>query len=235
MSEPVPDEIEQASEAVSQGIDDAPAPVDDVVAEERSDLPEVESPAEARAIVEALLFTSNQSLSTRRLAGFLPGWTERQVLDLLVDLKALYEESRGGLMIQELAGGWTMATRPQWADWVYSLHRLKRRNPLTPQALETLSIIAYKQPITRADVEVIRGVDAGGMLRNLLDLGLIRITGHRETIGRPPLYGTTDLFLRTFGLKSLSDLPSVDELRALLPKESDPLAGGEETEEADEE
>ena len=80
MSEPVQDEIEQASEAVGQGIADAPAPVDDVVAEERSDLPEVESPAEARAIVEALLFTSNQSLSTRRLAGFLPGWTERQVL-----------------------------------------------------------------------------------------------------------------------------------------------------------
>jgi segregation and condensation protein B len=197
----------------------AAAPVDDVVEEPTGDLPRVETRTEAKAILEALLFTTNQSLSTRRLAAMLPGWSERQVLDLLLELQAECDDAGRGLMVQEVAGGWIMATRPRWADWVFSLHRTRRRNPLSPQALETLAIIAYKQPITRADIEVIRGVDSGGMLRNLLDLDLIEVSGHRETIGRPPLYGTTNLFLRTFGLKSLSDLPSVEELVRLMPKE----------------
>lgn len=220
----------------------ASAPVDDVIEMAVPGLPPVESAAEAKAILEGLLFTTTQSLPAKRLARMLPGWSERQVLDLLIQLQAELDEQGRGVMLQEVAGGWIMATRPRHADWVYSLHRSKRRNPLTPQALETLAIVAYKQPITRADIEVIRGVDAGGMLRNLLDLDLIEISGHRETIGRPPLYGTTALFLRTFGLRSLSDLPSIDELRALLPaeiggfqrQEKIPLTAGPRDEEDDE-
>lgn len=189
-----------------------PAPVDDVAPEAPADLPRVGTRSEAKAILEALLFSTNQPLSAHRLAGLLPGWSEQQTLELLLELQAECDDAGRGVMIQEVAGGWIMATRPRWADWVYSLHRSRRRSPLSPQALETLAIIAYKQPITRADIEVIRGVDTGGMLRNLLDLELIAVIGHRETIGRPPLYGTTDLFLRTFGLRSLSDLPAVEEL-----------------------
>ncbi|MBN1476039.1 SMC-Scp complex subunit ScpB [Candidatus Sumerlaeota bacterium] len=196
--------------------EEAITPVDDVVQERESDLPRVGSATEAKAILEALLFTSNASLSVSRLASLLPGWSKRQVLDMLIELRDELDESARGVMIHEVAGGWIMATRPRHADWVYSLHRTRRRNPLSPQALETLAIIAYRQPITRADVEVIRGVDAGGVLRNLLDLGLIEVTGHRETLGRPPLYGTTQTFLRTFGLKTLGDLPSIEELRVLL-------------------
>jgi segregation and condensation protein B len=201
----------------SDAPEEAPAPVDDVVQETASDLPRVETATEAKAILEALLFTSNASLSVSRLTGLLPGWSKRQVLDMLIELRDELDESARGVMVHEVAGGWIMATRPRHADWVYSLHRTRRRNPLSPQALETLAIIAYRQPITRADVEVIRGVDAGGVLRNLLDLSLIEVTGHRETLGRPPLYGTTQTFLRTFGLKALGDLPSIEELRALLP------------------
>lgn len=208
---------EPQAEAEDQPKRPAKAPVDDVVPEEICDLPRVETATEAKAILEALLFTTNQSLSTRKLTSLLPGWTERQVLDMLIELRDECDDSGRGVMIQEVAGGWIMATRPRWADFVFSLHRSKRRNPLTPQALETLAIVAYKQPITRSDIEVIRGVDSGGMLRNLLDLNLVEVVGHRETIGRPPLYGTTKLFLRTFGLKTLGDLPSVEELMRLLP------------------
>jgi segregation and condensation protein B len=223
-------------ESPSQGEGDksTQGPVDDVVAEKDLKLPRVDSREEALSIIEALLFSSNQPLSARRLATMLPGWTEAQVKEMLTDLQQQVEDSNRGLMIEEVAGGWTMATRPQWAEWVFSLHRARRRNPLTPQALETLAIVAYRQPITRADIEVIRGVDAGGMLRSLLDLGLVEIAGHRETLGRPPLYGTTMHFLRTFGLNSLSDLPAVEELRQLLPKEvEEPEPRASETQETD--
>ena len=115
-----------------------------------------------------------------------------------------------------------MCTRPEHANVVLRLHRQRKRNPLTVTALETLAIVAYKQPITRAEIEMIRGVESSGVLRNLLDMGLVKVVGRKEIIGRPQLYGTTSIFLKTFGLKSVADLPTLQQLRRQYVEPSRP-------------
>jgi segregation and condensation protein B len=109
-----------------------------------------------------------------------------------------------------------MATRPELADWMSRLQRQRRKSALTPASIETLAIIAYRQPVTRAEIEAVRGVDSGAPIRLLQDLGLVDVGGRREVPGRPQLYVTTDLFLRTFGLKSLKDLSSIPELKRIF-------------------
>ncbi len=170
------------------------------------------------AALEAILFSSTQPLNTKRLSVLLSGAAEDDVKDALGFLNERYSQPSSGLMLMEVAGGWQVATRPEVADWVLRLHRHRKRNPLTPALMETLAIIAYKQPITRADVESIRGVDCGSALRSLQDAGLCEMVGRKEVIGRPPLYGTTELFLKIFGLVSLEELPSVGELREAFGK-----------------
>ena len=112
-----------------------------------------------------------------------------------------------------MAGGYQMATRSSYSEWVLMLHKNRKRPALSPAALETLAIVAYKQPITRAEIESIRGVDSSGISRMLLEMEFIKVTGHKEIIGRPRLYGTTRKFLKAFGLNSLNDLPSISELK----------------------
>ena len=112
-----------------------------------------------------------------------------------------------------------MATRPHHAEWLLRLHRHRRRNPLTPATLETLAIVAYKQPVTKAELETVRGVESTAPLRTLQEIGLIEVGGRREVVGRPQLYITTDLFLKTFGLRSLAELPSISELKHLFAEE----------------
>ena len=112
-----------------------------------------------------------------------------------------------------------MATRPHYAEWLLRLHRHRRRSPLTPATLETLAIVAYKQPVTKAELETVRGVESTAPLRTLQEIGLIEVGGRREVIGRPQLYVTTDLFLKTFALKSLADLPTISELKHLFAEE----------------
>lgn len=180
---------------------------------------------QAKAILEALLFSSTSPLSDKRLGRLLNGVAVETVRQLIEQLRAEYSRSGRGITIMEVAGGYQFATQAEYSEWIYRLHRHRKRSPLTPAVLETLAIIAYKQPIVRADIEAIRGVDCGGILRQLQDSGLVEIVGRREVVGRPPLYGTSELFLKTFGLRRLGDLPSLEELQLLLMRSDESIPG----------
>src|SRR5439155_3598305 len=132
---------------------------------------------------------------------------------LVRKLQALYDEDGTAFQVAELAGGYQLLTRPQYHAWLIRLRRSGQDLRLTGAARETLAIIAYRQPIMRADVEAIRGVHCGEILRLLMDKGLVRIAGRHESLGRPVLYGTTRKFLQVFGLRSLKDLPQAEQLK----------------------
>ncbi|GIW39625.1 MAG: segregation and condensation protein B [Candidatus Binatia bacterium] len=158
-----------------------------------------------RSVVESLLFASPEPLSDRRLAE-LTGESASSVRRVLRELASEYAEAGRGIRLEEVAGGFQLRTAPENAAWVRALFRERPRR-LGRAALETLAIVAYRQPITRAEIEEIRGVDVEGVLAGLVERGLVRICGRKETVGRPLLYGTTDAFLEQFGLRSLADLP----------------------------
>lgn len=160
--------------------------------------------------IEALLFASPEPVSLARLADAL-GTEEPAVHEALTELRTRYSQERRGLVIVRVADGYQMCTHPDFAPYV---SRMLEAAParLSRAALETLSIIAYRQPITLPEIEAIRGVDSAGVVRTLLDRGLIEEAGRKETVGRPTLYVTTKEFLVYFGLRDLSELPSLDEL-----------------------
>lgn len=168
-----------------------------------------------RGVVEALLFVAEEPLPLARLQEVLadddPADTEATVRDLA---RRLEEEGRG-LMVQEVAGGFRLSTRPEAYPWIQRLQQVKPAK-LSRAALETLAIVAYKQPITRAEIEAIRGVAVDGVMRTLLERGLIRMLGRKAEAGRPILYGTSVTFLEHFGFKDLGDLPSLKEIDELI-------------------
>ncbi len=211
-------------------------PAEDDFDEEEGTDPSLPVPRgeQARAIIEALLFSATTPLSEKRLSHLLNGLDLPSVRESIERLRHEYEAPGRGVTIREVAGGYQLATRPELADWMYRLHRHRKKTGLTPATLETLAIIAYKQPIVRAEIEAIRGVDCGGVIRQLQDVGMVEVVGRKETPGRPPLYGTTDLFLKTFGLRRLDDLPSLEELQSLLAAGERPLEGQAELFQAEE-
>lgn len=179
---------------------------------------------ELRAAVEAMLFASDAPVSVETLVDVLPRADEKMVRACIGDLKEAYESADGGLQIVQVAGGYHIRTRPELAHWVERLLRKRRKMRLSQAALETLAIIAYKQPVTRMEVESIRGVDVGGVLGTLLERDLITIKGRSRGPGRPLLYRTTTEFLDHFGLNDLDDLPSLEELESLLAKRDEQAA-----------
>jgi segregation and condensation protein B len=168
----------------------------------------------ALARLEAALLIADEPLSARRLAQIagLPAATEAR--RLLRRLESLYAQDGSAFQVEELAGGFQLLTRPEFQPWLVRLRRANAEHRLTPAARETLAIVAYRQPIIRADIEKIRGVQCGDLLRLLMEKGLVKIVGRHDSLGRPVLYGTTKKFLQAFGLKSLRDLPDVESLRA---------------------
>ena len=166
---------------------------------------------ELRTRIEAVLFATDQPVSSRRIAEVL-GVTDGQVREQVAVLFAQYQESGRAFTVEEIAGGFQILTRAEYGETVKQLFSVDRQHKLSQAALETLAIIAYKQPIHRADIEAIRGVAVDSILRTLQERALIRIVGRADVLGRPFLYGTTKRFLEAFGLKSLDDLPSVEEL-----------------------
>ncbi len=173
-----------------------------------ADLP----PAELRAVVEALLFVSNKPLSMTRLAGCVPGTSAAYLEGFLLGLAARYDRERRGWELRREAGGWRLMTRPDFYPWVRQLERKELPTKLTKGALETLAVVAYKQPVARGAIEDIRGVQCGPVLRQLMDLKLVTVIGRDDhALGRPLLYGTTDQFLQRFGLGSPADLPKKHE------------------------
>lgn len=182
-------------------------------------------------VLEALLFAATEPMEPARLAAILregpdggQGWPEVKEQDVREELTQLSERlAPRGLILREVAGGFRIGTAPDLSGWVAKLKGVVRPPRLSPPALETMAVIAYRQPISRAEVEAVRGVDCSGTLDTLVERGIIRITGRSEAPGRPILYGTTPLFLEHFGLKDLEELPNSEELRRVkLPAPADP-------------
>lgn len=167
-------------------------------------------------ILEALVLASPEPVSASRLAEVVPDATPAAVRDLVSELNAEYAAQERGFEIDEVAGGYQLRTRSDLAEHVRALQP-RRAVRLSRASLETLAVVAYKQPVTRAEIEHVRGVDAGAVLRTLLERTLVRIAGHREIPGRPMLYATTKRFLEVFSLASLEDLPSLREIEEILP------------------
>jgi len=181
---------------------------------------------EKRQVLEALLLAAAEPVSAQKLAGVLgEETTPTEVRGLLAALEAEYAEAARGFRIEEVAGGFQLRTLPELAPW---LQRLRPQPPLrlSRAALETLAIIAYKQPVTRAELEHVRGVDVGAVVASLLERKLVRIAGHREVPGHPMLYATSRRFLEVFGLASLSDLPTLREIEELLRDRAAGAEGG---------
>ena len=162
------------------------------------------------AVVEAVLFSTDQPLPAARIAKILGVGDAGDVKTCIDALNQRYDERCAAFRIEEIAKGFQMLSRPQFDRWVRKLHKERSDSRLSSAALETLAIVAYKQPVLRADVEAIRGVAVGDMLVRLRDMNLVRIVGRAEEVGRPLLYGTTPRFLDVFGLGSLKDLPPLD-------------------------
>ncbi len=173
-----------------------------------------------KAACEALLFVSHEPLTIEKLTSVLEGVPKATLKTTMQTLQGEYDQDGRGLQITEVAGGFVMATRPEQGDAIKRLSKAKTSSKLSRSALESLAIISYKQPITRVEIEKIRGVETSGVLRTLLDQKLIRIVGRQEVPGRPMLYGTGKQFLQRFGLRDLRDLPPLKELKELGASES---------------
>jgi len=163
--------------------------------------------------LEAALFLADEPLSARRL-GVLTGIPEAAKIRSLIDrLRLVFDADGSSFQVQELAGGYQLLTRPAYSPWLARLGRTRGELGLSHPAMETLAIVAWKQPIARAGIEAIRGVNVSDILGSLLEKGLIRISGRQDSLGRPVLYSTTKKFLTTFGLADLAELPEIDSLR----------------------
>jgi segregation and condensation protein B len=164
------------------------------------------------ALVEAALLAADEPLTPRRLADAAGLRDATEARKRVQRLRALYDRDGTAFQVEELAGGFQLLTRPEFHPWLARLRRTATDLRLSGAARETLAIVAYKQPVTRADLEAIRGVQSGELLRLLMEKGLVRIAGRDDSLGRPVLYGTTKRFLQLFGLRSLRDLPEVADL-----------------------
>ena len=169
---------------------------------------------ETKAIIEALIYASETSLSAERIADILSDAKKDDIDRLIQELIKDYKERSGGLYLQEVAGGFQFRTREDLGIWINKM-RGGRCLMLTPAAMETLAVVAYRQPVVKADIDRIRGVDVSGSLRGLLEKKLVRIMGRKDVPGKPIIYGTTKKFLEVFNMKDLSDLPTLRELKDL--------------------
>ena len=213
-------EVEQRDEVVPDEGDDV-----DLMAEPAGDIDE-----RLVAILESVLFACGEPITLGRLADVVAGPTRAELRAALRALGERAERERRGLRLVEVAGGYQFRTAPEHAEWV---RRLFQQRPwrLTRATLETLAIVAYKQPITRAEIEAIRGVDVDSVIASLLGRKLVKIVGRKDVIGRPLLYGTTRQFLEVFGLRDLSALPVLSEVASAMPESvgAGAAGGGEES------
>lgn len=180
-----------------------------------------QSAEELRAILETLIFACPEPVTPRELAKVLTGVPKEDWQAALEALKADYATPGRGLQLVEVAGGYQITTRPEYNDWLRELLDPQKPTRLSIQALETLAVIAYKQPVTLPEVIDLRGVKSGGVVKTLLEKRLIKIVGRKEVVGRPMLYGTTKEFLLHFGLKDLAELPKIEEFAEVLGEEVD--------------
>ncbi|QDT25226.1 hypothetical protein Enr10x_05210 [Gimesia panareensis] len=181
------------------------------------------------AKVEAVLFVADSALSTRKIAQLATLANASEAKELIDQLNDALAASQSAFHIKRVATGYRMMTHPQYSFWLNKLHQRQAALKLSPPAMETLAIVVYRQPITRADIESIRGVQSAEMLKQLMDRGLVRIGGKDDSLGRPFLYETTRKFLEIFGLKNLDDLPMGEALR-IRPEAPQPVDENEDSE-----
>ncbi len=253
MSLSVEDAVEQSTETreiEASMAEESPASTADPEVEasgEETVAPELAAPAAAPAsdpalsdlralkgILEALLFVTAEPIPVTRFLALLGAVTKQEVDQALASLAHDYEQEGRGLQLAEVAGGYRIVTKAEFAPWLKRLEKVKAPSKLSRSALESLAIIAYKQPIVRGEVEQIRGVETSGVIRTLLERKLVRIVGRKEEPGRPIMYGTTKVFLEHFGLRDLSQLPPLREFKelgeseqAMLPIDESEAVGGE--------
>jgi segregation and condensation protein B len=187
---------------------------EETIIEEDAWKPKVRSMAELMAIIEALIFVSEEPITVKNLADVLKedkGWIQTAV----DELEKEFNSRESGLQLREIAGGWQIATRPEYHDFVRAYLKSRPSAKLSLPSLETLAVIAYKQPVTVPEILEIRGVQSSSAIKTLLDKRLIVAKGRKETVGRPMLYGTSKEFLIQFGLKDLSELPNVEDFEDL--------------------
>ena len=184
---------------------------------------------ELAAVIEALLFVSPEPVTLSRLVTAVGAVSKAEVEEALKRLERDFSQEHRGIQLVKLAGGYRLVTKPDFAPWLKRLDKAKAAQKLSRSALESLAIIAYKQPLVRAEIEEIRGVETSGVLRTLLERKLVRIVGRKEVPGRPIMYGTTKFFLEHFGLQDITQLPPLREFKelgeadqALLPMEEEP-------------
>jgi len=189
---------------------------DERIEVEKINIDEPLDSGKAQAIIEALLFAASKPFSIAEMRKVLRGMTPKQIEESVNELRALYDAQGRSFQIVEIAGGYEIVTRKQYAPWILKVELQKKARQATQSALETLAILAYKQPVTRAEIEDLRGVDASGVMTTLMERGLIKIVGRKEVPGRPFLYGTTEKFLEHFGLSSIKSLPSIDEIKTVV-------------------
>lgn len=172
---------------------------------------------ELKMVIEALLFTAQDPVSVDEIQEVAEGFAPRVIRETILKLQGEYESNERGIFITEIAGGFQMCTRAEFSPILKKFHQIDSRQRLSRPALETLAIISYKQPIVRSEIEAIRGVDVGAVLKTLLEKNLIKVMGRKKAPGSPIIYGTTGEFLRYFGLANLDELPEVKELE-VIPK-----------------
>lgn len=189
---------------------------------------------QAKNIIEAMLFASDKPLFVNEIKGALEDIDSGDVRDIISELIKDYQETNRAFIIKEIAGGFQIVTDPLLAPWLKKLYKTSGADRLTGPSLETLAIIAYKQPVSKPEIEAIRGVNVDGVLKTLIEKNLVRIVGRKETVGRPILYGTSPEFLQYFGLNSLEELPKLEEFHITekdielpehLRKDEDEIAG----------
>ena len=181
------------------------------------------SESEIQAVLEAILFTASEPISVSQLRNIFDRTVSGHAIRAqLQKLGQFYDQHQRSFQISEIANGFQICTRPGYAGWIEKLHTRQVRVKLTPSALEALAIVAYKQPGTRLEIEEIRGVNSDSVLNSLIEKGLVRISGRIQEAGRALLFSSSNQFLEQFGLKNLSDLPSVEEIQEILDQsESD--------------
>lgn len=210
--DPPVDEAQPSDPPVEDGLTEAPPDI--VQALDAVEVPRL-APEQLRAIVEALIFASPEPLTPKMLFKLLADEPKEDVVAAVEAVQQDYA-SRPGLQVVEVAGGFQITTRPELHEWVRRLFHERTTQKLSVAALETLSVIAYKQPITQAEIGEIRGVNTSGVLSTLLERHLIKIVGRKNVVGRPFLYGTTKEFLIRFGLKDVGDLPKIEDMAQQL-------------------
>ena len=175
-----------------------------------------------KSILEAILFAASEPISVKQFQHALPGINAREIRKVLSELRDEYGQMHRSFHLVEIANGYQICTRPEFSEWIRKFYIQQVRVTLSPSALETLAIVAYKQPVTRSDVSAIRGVNSDSVINALVEKDLVCVSGRKEGAGRSLLFSTTDTFLQQFGLKNPSELPSLEEIEQLLSTSNSP-------------